>query len=311
MASLKKCTLSWHAFLTCVAHSLSTEKYEVMGLLLGDWEDEEHSSVVIEHALVLTRTEKKNDRVDVEPEQLVMGMRIAEKIGANIGRSTRIVGWYHSHPHITVLPSHIDVKTQGQQQGMDSGFIGLIFSVFRGKQQVTSATIEMTAFQSSKDMYGQWVQQEVPLSVRDDAELSPVSGSPVPVSDALELLVSLIIILQSEDRGYYDHARLKRAQCKNLNAAAVDSMYYEGVYTKSLSSLLALAAVPLLEMLLSVKSNMRRDVESLREKNKALREKLTAEQHSRAEEIQKEKNGRRQAHSASNALDLIIQERGP
>lgn len=23
------------------------------------------------------------------------------------GRTTRVIGWYHSHPHITVLPSHV------------------------------------------------------------------------------------------------------------------------------------------------------------------------------------------------------------
>ena len=37
---------------------------------------------------------------------------------------------YHSHPHITVLPSHVDVRTQAMYQSMDEGFIGLIFSVF-------------------------------------------------------------------------------------------------------------------------------------------------------------------------------------
>lgn len=24
-----------------------------------------------------------------------------------MGRTTRVIGWYHSHPHITVLPSHV------------------------------------------------------------------------------------------------------------------------------------------------------------------------------------------------------------
>lgn len=37
---------------------------------------------------------------------------------------------YHSHPHITVMPSHVDVRTQAMYQTMDEGFIGLIFSVF-------------------------------------------------------------------------------------------------------------------------------------------------------------------------------------
>ena len=46
---------------------------------------------------------------------------------------------YHSHPHITVLPSHVDVRTQAMYQSMDEGFIGLIFSVFN---QVTGFSLQ-------------------------------------------------------------------------------------------------------------------------------------------------------------------------
>lgn len=42
----------------------------------------------------------------------------------------RVIGWYHSHPHITVLPSHVDVRTQGSYQMLDEGFIGIILSTF-------------------------------------------------------------------------------------------------------------------------------------------------------------------------------------
>lgn len=28
-------------------------------------------------------------------------------MSAEIGRTTRVIGWYHSHPHITVMPSHV------------------------------------------------------------------------------------------------------------------------------------------------------------------------------------------------------------
>ena len=42
----------------------------------------------------------------------------------------RVIGWYHSHPHITVLPSHVDVATQASYQQLDAGFIGIIFSTF-------------------------------------------------------------------------------------------------------------------------------------------------------------------------------------
>ncbi len=39
-------------------------------------------------------------------------------------------GRYHSHPHITVLPSHVDVRTQASYQMLDRNFVGLIISAF-------------------------------------------------------------------------------------------------------------------------------------------------------------------------------------
>lgn len=36
----------------------------------------------------------------------------AERFSEQTGVLTRIIGWYHSHPHITVHPSHVDVNTQ-------------------------------------------------------------------------------------------------------------------------------------------------------------------------------------------------------
>ncbi|VVA95925.1 unnamed protein product [Arabis nemorensis] len=64
------------------------------------------------------------------------------------GRTTRVIGWYHSHPHITVLPSHVDVRTQAMYQLLDSGFIGLIFSCF-SEDANKVGRIQVIAFQSS------------------------------------------------------------------------------------------------------------------------------------------------------------------
>ncbi|CAA0824431.1 Mov34/MPN/PAD-1 family protein [Striga hermonthica] len=63
------------------------------------------------------------------------------------GTTTRVIGWYHSHPHITVLPSHVDVRTQAMYQLLDSGFIGLIFSCFSEDSQKVGR-IQVIAFQS-------------------------------------------------------------------------------------------------------------------------------------------------------------------
>lgn len=52
------------------------------------------------------------DRVETSPEQMAACTALAESLTTSTGLFTRVVGWYHSHPHITVLPSHVDVSTQ-------------------------------------------------------------------------------------------------------------------------------------------------------------------------------------------------------
>lgn len=70
------------------------------------------------------------DRVEASPEQMARCSAKAETFSDETGTLTRVVGWYHSHPHITVLPSHVDVRTQAMYQMLDPGFIGVIISTF-------------------------------------------------------------------------------------------------------------------------------------------------------------------------------------
>ncbi len=46
-------------------------------------------------------------QVETTPEQLALASQNAERAGAATGTTTRVIGWYHSHPHITVLPSAV------------------------------------------------------------------------------------------------------------------------------------------------------------------------------------------------------------
>ncbi|CAM9891727.1 unnamed protein product, partial [Scytosiphon promiscuus] len=229
--SLQRCSLSWQAFTTCASHAMSTEKQEVMGLLLGRWHEGGSGrdggagscpTVTVDHAMILTRTDKREDRVEVGYKQLAEAADIAERMSAQLGQDTRVVGWYHSHPHITVLPSHVDVRTQGQYQSMDKRFIGLIFSVFSEDKQSKVGTIEVTAFQArdASEMMdvdggtggespqadggrsnggGSWERTEVALSLH-----GPGSGSSTtPLSDALERVVRLQDTLFGEERATY------------------------------------------------------------------------------------------------------------
>ncbi|KAJ0884396.1 putative ubiquitinyl hydrolase 1 [Helianthus annuus] len=95
---------------------------------------------------------------------------------AETGRTTRVIGWYHSHPHITVLPSHVDVRTQAMYQLLDSGFIGLIFSCFNEDQHKVGR-IQVTAFQS--------------LDGKQSNALRAVPVSPISKSSVIDLESSL------------------------------------------------------------------------------------------------------------------------
>ena len=135
MERLSRVDLERDAYLACLVHCLTTEREEVMGLLLGEVESKGHESVIrVWDAVVLRRSCKEKDRVEISPEQLASAAQEAEEVGLRIGKKTIIVGWYHSHPHITVLPSHVDLKTQESYQFMEKHFVGLIFSVFNTDQ---------------------------------------------------------------------------------------------------------------------------------------------------------------------------------
>ena len=62
--------------------------------------------------------------VVVSPD--VMSAEFAEWLPGSLS----VFGWYHSHPHNTVHPSHVDLATQARYKKMDKNFVGLIFSVF-------------------------------------------------------------------------------------------------------------------------------------------------------------------------------------
>ncbi|KAL3631819.1 hypothetical protein CASFOL_024803 [Castilleja foliolosa] len=147
--SLTSVKISEEVWLTCLTHALSTETEEIMGLLLGDIQSKNGDvTALIWGALPQPRCDRQKDRVETNPEQLTAASSHAEFVMTiETGTTTRVIGWYHSHPHITVLPSHVDVRTQAMYQLLDPGFIGLIFSCFSEDAQKVGR-IQVTAFQS-------------------------------------------------------------------------------------------------------------------------------------------------------------------
>ena len=95
------------------------------------------------------RAHRSRDRVETTPEQLASAAIAAERLSSSSGHTTCCVGWYHSHPHITVLPSHVDLRTQAQLQQLSAGFVGLILSCFDSSRAGhRPSSVQLMAFQS-------------------------------------------------------------------------------------------------------------------------------------------------------------------
>lgn len=144
-AGLSRVQINADVFMVCCSHAFSTEREEIMGLLIG--ETGSNAVAKISNLLILNRVDKRKDRCEVSGEQLASAASHAEQLARQTGRPLRVCGWYHSHPHITVWPSHVDLQTQKMYQNMDSTFIGLIFSCFNA-DPVFNGRVEMTSFQT-------------------------------------------------------------------------------------------------------------------------------------------------------------------
>jgi proteasome lid subunit RPN8/RPN11 len=181
----------------CSHHALSTEHEEIMGLLLGavstdgQTHTETHTETQAQGVAYVTRWAplarkvRMRDRVEVGCEDLAAAGEAAEQFSAADGSPCRVLGWYHSHPHITVFPSHVDVRTQGQYQQLDGHFLGLIFSVF--DRSVNS----VCAFQSVLHAEG-WRRVDIPVWVLGPGPC-PGPGPPgaAPRARLLDSLLSL------------------------------------------------------------------------------------------------------------------------
>ncbi|KAL1490676.1 hypothetical protein ABEB36_013332 [Hypothenemus hampei] len=161
---LNKVILASDVYAICFQHALTTEKQEIMGLLIGEI-DEEQCISRISGCMILHRSDKQPDRVEISPEQLCGASMYAEKLANTLNRPMRVVGWYHSHPHITVWPSHVDIGTQTTYQMMDPLFVGLIFSVYQSDSRARSNQVQLTCFQASTHEGSKLERREVPLFI--------------------------------------------------------------------------------------------------------------------------------------------------
>mmetsp|Transcript_5754 Transcript_5754/g.12679 ORF Transcript_5754/g.12679 Transcript_5754/m.12679 type:complete len:262 (-) Transcript_5754:55-840(-) len=255
-----------------------------MGLLLGDIKEENGQNVAYIWGLSLhVRSDRRADRVEIHPEQLAAGAAEAEQLSAVVGVPTRVVGWYHSHPHITVLPSHVDVRTQGQYQMLDNCFLGVIFSVFNTDSDKTQL-MQVTAFQSTcfdeqgnqidslpgKDagMGGNrfYQQKEIPLSVASSEASQIISG--------IQPLVNLQRILLDEERAAFLSSLHGESDEAGREVHPLQALHSNAVYQKMLCRLMELSTVPVLYALRHRTSANRKRLASLGEEESKLKELL-------------------------------------
>jgi BRCA1/BRCA2-containing complex subunit 3 len=214
-----------------------------MGLLVGESLPAASGTVVrVAAAHILTRVDKRPDRCEISEIQLAEASAEADRLSAELGRTVRIVGWYHSHPHITVLPSHVDVRTQGSWQMMDSCFVGLIFSVFN-EENDKGMRLQLTAFQAAEvqnPLGGSqtFEQVEVPIHVVGDGWPQEILGVRSPA-----YMVELVKTLYAEEESAMKQA-MERAE-EQASGNPLLGIFHRAVYDKCLAKLLEFGCLPL------------------------------------------------------------------
>jgi proteasome lid subunit RPN8/RPN11 len=138
------------AYSSCLNHALLTDSEEVMGLLLGTTQEENnYQTINILSTICLNRKCKEKDRVEFDEMQVAKASDLAEGLGVEHGLDIRVVGWYHSHPKITVPPSNVDLNTQYLHQ-YQGPFVGIIISCFNNDNS-NKNTLKMISFQTQKE----------------------------------------------------------------------------------------------------------------------------------------------------------------
>ncbi|KAL0893877.1 hypothetical protein ABMA27_013981 [Loxostege sticticalis] len=233
---LSKVLLSTDVALVCTQHALSTEKEEIMGLLIGEVHDNGRL-VSIVSSVILRRLDKKPDRVEISEEQLVQATLRAEELATEVGRPLRVVGWYHSHPHITVWPSHVDLATQSMYQRMDPSFVGIIFAVFLTEQSTKAPSIQITCFQSVS---------EGSTQSRKEIEIEIISNNDSLMANNFQILTQLPAILkEEEDESYNTEVGLSE------NDDIVNKQHNAAVRTIAIGHIVEKMSRPMLEALVA------------------------------------------------------------
>eukprot|EP00043_Microstomoeca_roanoka_P005175 m.54092 g.54092 ORF g.54092 m.54092 type:complete len:277 (+) comp12844_c0_seq1:118-948(+) len=231
-----------------LSHAFSAEKFEIMGLLIGErlMRDDGSEHMDITHIKLLTRSDKKKDRVEISPAQQTDAAIEAERLSAETGRELTVLGWYHSHPHITVWPSHVDLRTQHSYQLMAPSWLGIIVACFQ--QDASQAEhVEIVAFRSVFDEYTQTHERiTVPIVNMSIAQRFDSGLLTAPSSFVSKLLN---ISLQEEQQAYDAALREQKRRDLTTTASHLERQGIQADHIYTLTTLLTDVADPLLRSL--------------------------------------------------------------
>lgn len=250
----------------CTAHALTTQTEEVMGLLIGVWIK---NIVQISHVHIVKRQNntRQKDRVEIAPEDVSKAAIRAEELAKETGKDLKVVGWFHSHPHISILPSHVDAKTQGEyQQYMDERFVGLIFSVFDENVVEMTGSIKMIAFQAERESE-RWVYKLLNMNLINN-EPGRYDG----------LRNSLKTIVESQQKLVLEEEILHQEYLTKANDQLLKQAYVNNVYEKCLILLIENGCLPLYTILKDKKFMLKDMTERLKFLLETLRSRQTNSQ---------------------------------
>lgn len=231
---MKKVKLALDVYRCCFHHALSSQAEEVMGILIGQVQQEGNETIIDISALrIVPRLDKRPDRVEISDEQMIKTTQIAEDLADKLDQpGLCVIGWYHSHPHITVWPSHVDLKTQFSYQRLSPDFIGLIFSCFdTASTSHKTQSFKMVAFQAQQDENLDLEQILIPVEIID-RKLSQHVG---------QEMVRLANVLNQENVEVAD--KLK------INCNLLDSIKINSALDSSTVNILQYVSIPTLQQL--------------------------------------------------------------
>jgi len=234
----------------CHNLALLTEKEEVAALLIGKKIVNENGTTVSVSAVSIPpRGEIKKDRVEIMSEDLVNAMEDAKYFSRIKGANLNVIGWYHSHPHITVWPSNVDLQTQLNLQNMDSCFIGIICSSYNTDTSTMVKEMKTVCFQA---------KQIGALVHRIDVKFQVV-----PTTCTSQLSLGVIV---KHIETLYDELIKNYNQANEGALSPMAQLHNDSVYTLSGIHILETVAKPMLQMLETQRESSTKRIQSLQKK---------------------------------------------